>query len=154
MNEPQTDFKEPLSRTHQAILIGGDLLVIISFVLIGRSSHSLSTTDIVADLTTALPFIIAWLLVTPWFGIYKSDVGQSWRKLVPRLIPAWAIAVPVGLVLRAVFLGRPIPGGIIPTFALISMTYIGLVTLIWRLAYIWWINRTTKHSAKVRGAEL
>ncbi len=155
MNKTQANPQGHLPFTHLAALIGGDLLVILSFIWIGRSSHSLSTSDILAGLSTALPFIIGWFLITPWFGIYKGNVCQNRRRLIPRLLIAWAIAVPVGLGLRALFLGRPIPSGILPFFAAISMAYIGLVMLIWRLGYVWWVNRrSTKRNAGVSGVEL
>lgn len=127
---------------HRPILITGDLLVILSFVWVGRSSHSLSMTNITESLSTALPFIISWFLITPWFGIYRAEVSRNWRKLVPRLLVAWAVAGPIALVLRALFLGRPLPEGIIPIFAIVSLGYIGLVVLVWRLGYIWWVNRS------------
>ena len=130
-----------LTATQLAILIIGDVLVILSFVGIGRRSHGLAITDIGDTLFTALPFIIGWFVVTPWFGIYKARVCLAWKKLVPRLLLAWAIAGPLALLLRALFLGRSIFTGIMPTFALIALAYIGLVALLWRLAYLWWVNR-------------
>lgn len=131
------------------ILIIGDLLVLLSFVWIGRSSHSLSMADIGAVLFTALPFIISWFAVTPWFGIYRQGVYQNWRRLVPRLLIAGAIAVLIGVVLRALFLGRPIPGGIMPMFTIITLIYVDIVALIWRLGYMWWTNRGKQSSAEV-----
>jgi hypothetical protein len=132
--------------TRLAPLVIGDLLVILSFVWIGRSSHSLSVNDIGASLYTALPFILSWFLVTPWFGLYKTEVNQNWRRLVPRLLLAWVIAGPLALVLRALLLGRPLMAGILPTFAAISLSYIGLVALVWRLGYAWQRNRRPEQS--------
>lgn len=128
------------NRNSLALLIAGDLLVILSFVWIGRSSHSMAITDIVASLATAVPFIISWFAIMPWFGIYTAAINQSWQRMTLRLLLAWAVAGPAALVLRALFLGRPIVGGIIPIFAVVSLVYIGLVALIWRLGYIWWVN--------------
>ena len=122
-------------------LIIGDLLVILSFVWIGRSSHSLSLTDISASLSTALPFILAWFLIMPWFGIYNAKISQDIKTLIPRLIGSWIIAGFVALNLRALFLGRPLITGILPTFAAVSMIYIGLLAVIWRLVYGWWLGR-------------
>ena len=139
---------------HLTILIAGDLLVILSFVWIGRSSHSLSITNLGASLSTALPFVISWFLITPWFGIYRAEVSRDWKKLVPRLLVAWAIAGPVALILRTLFLGRPIPDGIVPTFAIVSLGYIGLIMLLWRLGYIWWVNRGLKQSNDATGSKL
>ena len=97
---------------------------------------------------TALPFIISWFVVTPWFGIYKARIYTVWQRLVPRLLLAWAVAGPLALVLRALFLGRSIPTGIMPTFALISIVYIGVVALLWRLAFMWWVNRKATSSVE------
>ncbi len=121
------------------LLIGGDLLALLLFVWIGRSSHSLSATDIKAALVTAAPFVISWFLVAPWFGLFRNEVSQNWRKLVPRLLLAWVIiGGPLALVLRALFLGRPVPAGIIPIFAAITLSITTLFLLIWRLGYAWW----------------
>lgn len=128
------------NRNSLALLIAGDLLVILSFVWIGRSSHNMAITDIIASLSTAVPFIVSWFAITPWFGIYTPAIYQSWQRVTLRLLLAWAVAGPAALVLRALFLGRPIMGGIIPIFAVVSLVYIGLVALIWRLGYIWWVN--------------
>ena len=130
-------------------LVAGDLLVILSFVWIGRSSHSLSLNDIGASLYTALPFILGWVLVMPWFGLYKIEVSQNWRKLVPRLLLGWLIAGPLALVLRVTLLGRPVLTGILPTFAAIALSYIGLVALLWRLGYAWQRNRSQRRDRRL-----
>ena len=140
-----------LTKQH-LILIAGDLLVILSFVWIGRSSHGLSITNIGAGLWTALPFILSWLVIAPWFGIYRDEVNRAWKKIAPRLLLAWAVAGPVALVLRALFLGRPVPAGIMPIFASIALAYIGLVALIWRLAYVWWGNHQSKQKQEAQGS--
>lgn len=143
MTEKQT------SMLQLVILIIGDLLVLLSFVVIGRRSHSMSVADFGAILITALPFVISWFVVTPWFGIYKARFYSVWQSLVPRLLLAWAVAGPLALILRALFLGRSILTGIIPTFALVSFAYIGLVALIWRFAFMWWVNRKNASTAEV-----
>ena len=112
-----------------SLLIIGDLLVILSFVWIGRSSHNLSISDLLATALTALPFLLSWFVITPWFGIYDSQVSRSRQKLVPRLLLGWAVAGPVALLLRSLILGRGLVSGIIPTFALVSL--VGLSILVW-----------------------
>lgn len=132
-------MKEFNSTTQQLIiLIIGDLLVILSFVWVGRSSHHLSLTDLAASLSTALPFILSWFVIMPWFGVYRADISCTAKKLMPRLILGWLVAGFVALMLRNLFLGRPLIAGILPTFAIVSMGYIGLLIIIWRLVYIWW----------------
>jgi len=137
------------------VLIVGDLLVILSFIFAGRSSHGFSMSDIVTQIwLSAFPFIVGWFVIMPWFGIFKDQISRNWRQLTPRLLLGWVIAGPLSLILRALFLGRPVPAGIIPTFAMISLAYIGLVALIWRLGYIWWVNRSPKApQSEVRSVE-
>jgi hypothetical protein len=137
-----------LSLAQLTLLAGGDLLVILSFVWVGRESHHMSITDIGASLATAFPFVVAWFGIMPWFGIYTARVSEDWRRLLPGLLGGWLVAGTIALVLRTVMLGRPLPWGIIPTFAVVSLAYIGLVALLWRLGYIWWLQRSQK--AQVR----
>ena len=141
--EEQSQSRTIPSTSHVIILVIGDVLVLLLFAWVGRRSHSLSVLDIKALLTTAAPFIVAWFMVTPWFGLFKAEVSQNWRKLLPRLLIAWAIGGPLALVLRALFLGRAIPGGIIPSFAFVALGFTTLFMLIWRLGYVWWANRRT-----------
>ena len=138
-----------------AALIGGDALALLLFAWVGRSSHALSALDIAAGLSTAAPFIISWFLITPWFGLYRAGVSQTWQKLLPRLLLAWlVIGGPLALVLRALFLGRPIPGGIIPIFALITLSITTLFMVTWRLAYIWWMHRHLSRNNQAKDLKL
>lgn len=123
-------------------LIVGDFLTLFIFIWIGRISHSFPMWDILGTLTVAAPFLLGWFLVTPWFGLFQAEVSQNWRKLVPRLLLAWAIGGPLALVLRDLFLGRPLIGGIILTFAVIMLVGSTIFLLAWRLGYIWWIHRS------------
>ena len=140
--EEESQGRPTPSAARVLILIVGDVLVMLLFAWVGRRSHSLPAFDIGAWLTAAAPFIVAWFLVTPWFGLFRAEVSQHWRQLLPRLLIAWAIiGGPLALVLRALFLGRPIPAGIIPSFAVVALGFTTLFILAWRLGYIWWVNR-------------
>jgi hypothetical protein len=141
MNPPQAETQtNDLPRL--GVLIGGDLLILLLFTWVGRSSHSLPGTDILADLTTAAPFVISWFVLAPWFGLFRAEVSQTWQKFVPRLLLVWLIGGPLAGLLRALFLGRPIPEGIIPIFVVITMIIASLFMLVWRLGYSWWARRT------------
>ena len=142
-SKPNTHSKSPTNRI--VILVVGDLVTLLLFAWVGRSSHSLSALDIRAGLATAAPFVISWFVVTPWFGLFTAEVSQHWRKLLPRLLVAWAIGGPLALILRTLWLGRPIPGGIIPIFALVALSFTTLFMLIWRLIYLWWANSRATH---------
>jgi hypothetical protein len=141
MNPPQAET-QPNDLPRLGVLIGGDLLVLLLFTWVGRSSHSLPGTDILADLTTAAPFVISWFVLAPWFGLFRAEVSQTWQKFVPRLLLVWLIGGPLAGLLRALFLGRPIPAGIIPIFVVITMIIASLFMLVWRLGYSWWARRT------------
>jgi hypothetical protein len=146
MSSPTTETQAN-SAQRLALLIGGDLLSLLLFTWIGRSSHSLPGADISAGLATAAPFVLSWFLVAPWFGLFRREISQTWRKLVPRLLLVWLIAGPLAGLLRALFLGRPIPEGIVPIFVLVTMTVASLLMLAWRLVYLWWANRTWPHAS-------
>jgi hypothetical protein len=120
------------------ILMAGDLLVLLSFVLIGRQNHALAVTNIIATAQTAIPFLFSWFLIAPWFGLYNNEISRVFSKFLPRLVAVWLISVPVAHILRALLLGRPIPDGIPITFVIVSLVYIGAVMLIWRSIYAWW----------------
>jgi hypothetical protein len=137
----QSESRPTPAVTRVIVLIIGDALVMLLFAWVGRRSHAMSMFDIGALLTAAVPFIVAWFLVTPWFGLFTTEVSQHWRRLLPRLLIGWAIGGPLALVLRALFLGRPIPAGIIPSFAVVALGFTTLLMLAWRLGYCWWANR-------------
>jgi hypothetical protein len=124
------------------VLIGGDLLTLLLFTWVGRSSHTLPGSDIIAALMTAAPFVISWFALAPWFGLFQAQISQAWQKFVPRILIVWLIGGPLAGLLRALFLGRPIPEGIIPIFVIITMIVASLFMLIWRLGYNWWVKRT------------
>lgn len=147
VDQPKTDSQKSTSPNRVLWLSIGDLLALLLFVWIGRRNHSLSITDVRAGLATAAPFVISWFVVTPWFGLFRAEISQNWRKLVPRLLLAWVIiGCPLALILRALLLGRAIPGGIPLTFAAVTLTVTTLFTLFWRLGYIWWAGQ--RHNQK------
>lgn len=129
------------------VLVVGDLLVLLLFVAIGRGSHALSMADISAGLMTALPFVVSWFAVAPWFGLYNPEISRNLPAMLPRLVATWIIAVPVAHVIRALLLGRSIPGGIPLTFVLVSLTFIGVAMLLWRVGYRWWQRRQLGEAA-------
>lgn len=142
MNNPQSQ-----PHNHLPWLIGGDLLMLLIFVAIGRNSHGLSLTDIKESLPTAASFVAGWFLVTPWFGLFRPEVSRMWQKLVPRLLLAWTIGGSLALVLRAWLLGR----AVIPaSFIIVGLGFSTLFLLSWRLGYSAWVNRRqSAHQAEL-----
>lgn len=130
-------------KNHLPLLIGGDLIVLLVVIWLGRLSHTISVWDISGWLFTSAPFVIAWFAVTPWFGLFKADISQTWAKFWPRLLLGWGlIGCPLGLMLRSLFLGRPIIEGIIPIFAVIMFVTTTLAIMLWRGGYMWWSHRS------------
>lgn len=134
-----SDMKHSINRV--ALLVGGDFLTLFLFIWVGRIRHSFASTDIGGTLAVAAPFLLSWFGITPWFGLFQGPTSRNWRRLIPRLLLAWAIGGPLALVLRNLFLGRPLIGGIIPSFAAIMLLGTTIFLLMWRLAYIRWANR-------------
>ncbi|MEM7346981.1 MAG: DUF3054 family protein, partial [Chloroflexota bacterium] len=66
----------------------------------------------------------------------------------PRLFVAWGIGCLIGLILRASLLGRPIPDGIEPTFAIVAFSVILVFLLIWRGGYIFLATRNATPQKK------
>ncbi|MEF3274546.1 MAG: DUF3054 domain-containing protein [Chloroflexus sp.] len=118
-----------------AVLIGGDGVVFLLFALLGRSSHGLvDENPLFASLRVALPFFLAWLLVAPWLGLFRP---QPPARVILLTLSAWLIALPLGLGLRWLQLGRSSPA----SFAIVTFLTVALLLLIWRGAYSWWTTR-------------
>ncbi|MCP4165146.1 MAG: DUF3054 domain-containing protein [Chloroflexi bacterium] len=115
------------------LLYVGDILTIILFTLIGRGSHSMATglSAFLETLSTAAPFIIAWLLVAYGFGAFRPQAWADVRSAVRIVVIAYIPALIVGILLRALLLGRfsPLPFYLVTAVALLAML------LAWRLLY-------------------
>ncbi len=144
---PQRIETQNNSATRLAVLVGGDLVALLLFTWVGRSSHALSALDIAAMLTTAAPFLVSWFGLAPLTGLFRAEVNQTWQKFVPRILLVWLVGGPLAGLLRALILGRAIPGGIMPTFVLITMVVASIFMLIWRLGYSWWLKRNRSLAA-------
>jgi peptidoglycan/LPS O-acetylase OafA/YrhL len=101
---------------------GADVLAVLVFATMGRSSHA-ELVNARGVLTTAAPFLLG--LVAAWV------VGRVWRAplRLPLGVAVWAGAVVVGLGVRAAFTHRlPL------TFVLIAAASLALLLLGWRAA--------------------
>lgn len=91
-------FYTPLDRPLLAIV---DTIALIIFAAIGKSSHSADgSLDILAVLSTAFPFIVAWLGTSPVTGVYASD-----EQLAEGILGGWLLAIPLGIALRGIIKG-------------------------------------------------
>jgi hypothetical protein len=78
-----------------------DAAAIVLFTTVGLLSHGFELVGYVRD---ALPILGAWFGVAFALGLYRR---RSW----PRFAACWAIAIPLGVLVRALALGRDLDGG-------------------------------------------
>ncbi len=113
------------------VLVIGDAICFLIFAAIGRSSHGEASgfAAIPQVITTALPFAIAWFLVSPFVGAYRREVVAQPRTMVIRTSLSWLLSWPVALLLRGIFVDHGIPPY---TFAAIVLLFNLVLLLVWR----------------------
>ncbi len=130
---------KPLPRHQLAILTGVDALILLAVTMIGFASHQHSLAG-GRWLTTFLPLALAWLLTSPWFGLYSPGIvdrpGQFWRALW-----AAAIAAPLAVFFRGVWLQTSVD----PIFTAVMMATTALGLGLWRL--IWGLLASGKKTS-------
>lgn len=84
--------------TRPAVLAATDAVAIVAFVTVGLVSHKhgVNATGYARD---ALPILGAWFGTAALLGTYT-------RGGLRRLLATWAVAVPVGVLIRGLMLGR------------------------------------------------
>jgi peptidoglycan/LPS O-acetylase OafA/YrhL len=107
--------------TTATLAAGADVLAVLVFAAVGRSSHA-EVVDALGLLTTAAPFLLG--LLVGWLG------ARVWRAplRLPVGVAVWAGVVVIGLGVRATFTHRlPL------TFVLIAAASLALLLLGWRI---------------------
>ncbi len=104
-------------------LAAGDAIAIILFAVIGLANHDEGITA-GGVARNALPILGAWLVVSPIAGTYT-------RPGVRTLLATWVVAVPAGVVVRAIVLDRPADGSQV-TFGIVTMIATLVLLLAWR----------------------
>jgi hypothetical protein len=107
-----------------ALLALGDLLVLISFLVLGELQHNVNPVEsplVVAD--TIAPFFIGWVVASLAVGVYAADATGTVKMAVLRAASAWVLAAAIGLALRATALFH---GNSPLSFALV-VTSVGIV---------------------------
>lgn len=101
----------------------GDAAAIVLFAVIGLANHREGIT--VAGLArNVLPILGAWVVVAPIVGTYRNPSFRS-------MLATWIIAVPIGVVIRAIALQREADGSQV-VFGVITLVTTGLLLLAWR----------------------
>ena len=119
------------------VLVAGDILALAVVTVIGFASHGETEISLVPRmLTTLIPLVVSWFLLTPWLGLFNSQITsnpkQLWRPPLAMLL-----AAPMTAVLRAAMLD----GVALPLFALILGGSAALGMLVWRGVYLVWYKK-------------
>jgi len=114
------------------ILILGDLLALLAFVISGRLEHGLQI-NWNETMETAVPFIISWLAVASSVGLYKEKAVSTIPITFKTTLLVTIVAVPIGLFLRALYLDRDVP---IP-FLVVALVFTAIFMVGWRTIFVW-----------------
>jgi hypothetical protein len=123
-------FKTPLNQLH-IVLAAGDILVLGLVTVYGFASHNLLDTAGSRMLTTFLPLLLSWFLVSPHlrvFDLQRADrLQELWR-------PFWAmiLAAPLAVFIRALMLNTVIN----PIFVVVIGGVAALALLFWRALFL------------------
>jgi hypothetical protein len=139
----QSNWNDLLTRKGLAVV---DMMALLAFAAVGRSSHN-EGFNIVADITTAAPFVASWLLLSPFLGTYTRAATASYKSVAGRLLPGWAVCMPVGLTVRGLSRGAvpPVP------FVVVSLIATYLALLLGRCAYVLLAGSTSEEEQRSAG---
>lgn len=108
------------------VLVGGDTLALLFFSWLGRTSHG--ETDIPGIFSTAFPFWLGWMCAAWVLGGYHPKSQEAVGKALRTTVRVWAVGIPLGLLIRALWLRRSIP----LSFAAVTLTTTLLIMSLWR----------------------
>lgn len=126
-----------MKRYHTLVLLAGDIVALWLFVLVGQADHQ--TVDKANPLLGALPNVVSlaapWLVLAWLLRAYpRGSTPPTVAGFMGRSALAWVLAVPLGLVIRMLWLDR---GGIPIPFLVVTLAVGGMFLLGWRL--IFWL---------------
>ena len=153
-DSPETDVQEPtLSAESEALanpnwlptweliaLPVGDFITLLIFAAVGRASHDIGgRSPFLALFDTAVPFMLAFLIVGMLVGLYRGKALYPVSRVLWKTALTGIIAGPVGVALRALWLNRAIA----PTFVLVGTLSSTVMLILWRVAWsrlrrLWW----------------
>ncbi|HVF07035.1 MAG TPA: DUF3054 domain-containing protein [Actinomycetota bacterium] len=106
-----------------ATLAVADALALLVFVAVGLRSHRIGAIAEIAA-RNVLPLAVTWIVVALAAGTYR-------RRDLSSLVLTWAIAAPVGLLVRTWWVGSP-RGDRIVVFLIVGVVFTGLFVTIGR----------------------
>ena len=113
------------------ILVTGDVVCFLIFAALGRNTHGEAAgfAAIPQIITTALPFVIGWFLVSPFVGAFRREIVARPGAMALRTALAWLLSWPVAMLLRGVFVDHGVPK---LSFALIVLLFNMVLLVAWR----------------------
>jgi hypothetical protein len=131
--------------TNRFLLILGDWLVLLLFVFIGQRDHQITGPGALPSLLlTTFAIALPWTLAAAVLGAYRFDDGLTIQRWLGRVLNAWLVAAPLGLVLRALLRGQ---NTIAVPFMLVMLGLGGLFMLAWRAAVFYFVQRRKRAMA-------
>lgn len=130
---------QALSSGKTAGLVTGDLLMFVLFAAVGRSAHT-ESTDFGELARIAAPLAIGWVAVAPWMHIYRAGIADRLRPALLRTTLTWALAGPLGLLIRRwVFKdSTPVP------FIITTLLFNLILLLVWRAVAVRRLRRQSQ----------
>ena len=125
-------------KRYLVVLVTGDLLTLSLVTAVGFASHGTLNTAGTRMLTTFFPLVLAWLMVAPFFGLYRIDAAREIRQIW-RPVYVVLIAAPLAAWLRGILLSAPI----IPVFVAVLAGSAALGVLVWRFLFLMIYSRTS-----------
>lgn len=118
------------------ILVPGDILALLIITIIGFATHGEADLSFLPRMLAAfIPLIVAWFLISPWFGLFQSEITSNSKHLW-RPVLAMIFAGPLAVVLRGLILNAPV----VPVFAVVFSTTSAFAVLVWRGIYFFLIR--------------
>ncbi|WIB78473.1 DUF3054 domain-containing protein [Curtobacterium sp. MCPF17_002] len=113
-----------------------DVVLIVVFTLIGRSSHGEAETAL-GLWTTAYPFLAGWAIAYVTSGAWARPL-RFW----PTGVVVWVLTVFVGLAIRVATGQGDVDGNPLPiSFVIVATIVLGVFLLGWRGLARWFLGR-------------
>jgi Protein of unknown function (DUF3054) len=137
-SDDYVDASSPLDRPWQAAV---DAAALVTFAAVGRANHADTNANldggfdnVLAVAATAAPFLLAWFATSPFTNVYcKTEKGKSLQESLVQIVPGWAIAVPLGCILRGIIKGYIPPLGFVVVTLIATLMLLGLGRVLYNL---------------------
>lgn len=114
----------------------GDVLVLVLLLTGGVARHHPDKFGVVASdplyvAVTLAPFLVGWLLVSPFGGAYSVGATETAKAAIPLAVRSWVGAEVVAIALRVVAFGESAA----PVFVLVTLLTGAVGLAAWRFLF-------------------